>query len=101
MRQPGGYVTIVEPDRPLVELDTCGCGHCGATIFTKAGSASTVYLIPTRTPGHYIEEPGAFCRVCMRSVCLPCHEIGTCTPFERQLEIAERRGRLLRAALED
>jgi hypothetical protein len=95
--RPGGYVTIVDPDHPTVEQDTCGCGHCQRIIQTKAGSAATVYLIPTATPGQYREEAGAFCRVCMRPVCLPCHAQGTCAPWERQLEIAERRDRFLRA----
>ena len=99
MLRPGGYATIVEPGRPPVEIDSISCGHCQRIILTKARSASTVYLIPTPTPGRYLEEPGAFCRVCMKPVCLPCHALGTCTPFERQLEIAERRGRLLRVAM--
>ena len=98
MLRPGGYVTIVEPDRPTVEQDTTACGHCQRVILTKARSASTVYLIPTPIPGQYREEAGAFCRVCMKPVCLPCHDRGTCTPFERQLEMMERRGQLLRAA---
>ena len=97
MLRPGGYLTIVDPGHPTVEQDTCGCGHCSRILLTKAGSASTVYLLPTATPGQYTEEPGAFCRVCMRPVCLPCHDKGTCTPWERQLEISERRARFLHA----
>lgn len=97
MRHAGGYATIVEPDRPLVELDTCVCGHCQRVIFTKPGSASTVYLLPTQVVGQYREEPGAFCRVCMRVVCLRCHDLGRCTPWERRLEVAESRERLRRA----
>ena len=97
MRRPGGYVTILDPDQPLVEQDTCLCGHCSRIILTKAGSASTVYLLPTPTPGRYLEEAGAFCRVCMHPVCLPCHDHGGCTPWERRLEMSERRARLLRA----
>lgn len=98
MRTPGGYATIIEPDQPVVERDTVGCGHCGCVIFTKPGSAATVYLLTTATPGVVREEAGAFCRVCMRPVCLRCHARGRCTPFERQLEASEARDRLRRSA---
>lgn len=92
-----GYATIVEPDRPLQEWDTCTCGHCQRIIFTKPGSASTVYLIARPTPGQFREESGAFCRVCMRPVCLSCHNDGRCTPWEKRLERSEARDRLRRA----
>lgn len=85
-----GYATIVQPDAPAFERDTCNCGHCQKVIFLKPGSGVTVYLIPHRD-GRWTEESGAFCRVCMRPVCLPCHDIGRCTPFEVQLEYAEKR----------
>ena len=85
-----GYVTIVDPDRPLFERDTTSCGHCQRVIFLKPGSGVTVYLIPHRD-GRWTEESGAFCRVCMRPVCLVCHDKGTCTPIEKQLEQMEAR----------
>jgi hypothetical protein len=86
---PRGYATIVDPDRPTWERDAIGCGHCQRIVFVKPGSATTVYLIQHRD-GRWTEEAGAFCRVCMRPVCLPCHKLGTCTPFERMLEQQER-----------
>lgn len=98
MRQPLGYVTIVEPDRPLVERDSTICGHCQTVIFVKPGTASTVYLLPTLPLGQWREEPGAFCRVCMRAICLRCDDKGTCTPWEISLEKAEARDRFLRSA---
>lgn len=90
MRRAQGYATITEPARRLVEYDTAQCGHCQRILFTKPGTASTIYLIPLGTPGQFRLEPGAFCRVCMRPVCLPCHADGRCTPWERRLELAER-----------
>ena len=99
MLRPHGYVTIVEPEKPTTEIDCCSCGHCHAIILTKAGSASTVYLLPTLTPHRYREEPGAFCRVCMRPVCLACHALGRCTPWEKRLERSEARDRLRRSVI--
>jgi hypothetical protein len=95
--KPQGYATIIDPDAPVQELDSCQCGHCQKVIFVKPRSASTVYLIPTGVPGRFTEEPGAFCRVCMRPVCLRCHDQGRCTPFERALEKSEARDRLRRS----
>ena len=96
MRRPGGYAQIVDPDQPLLERDTVTCGHCNRIIFVKPGSATTIYLLHHRD-GRVTEEAGAFCRVCMRPVCLPCHDQGSCTPWEKMLELAESRGRLLRS----
>lgn len=90
MRRPQGYLVVAAPDAPALERDTIQCGHCQKIVAVKPGTASTVYMIPRRD-GSFKEEPGAFCRVCMRPVCLPCHDIGTCTPFERQLERLEAR----------
>ena len=97
MRHPGGYATIIEPGHLTVEIDTASCGHCQRIIFTKAGTAATVYLLSTAVPGQYREEGGAFCRVCMRPICLQCYGVGRCTPWERRLEKAEARERLRRA----
>ena len=89
MLRPQGYAQIIEPVQ-IVERDTASCGHCNRVIFVKPGTATTVYLIQHRD-GHWTEEPGAFCRVCMRPVCLRCHDIGTCVPVERLLERLEAR----------
>lgn len=91
MLNPKGVGTWIDPaaDRPLEERDSTNCGHCDRVIFVKAGTVATIYLI-THRDGRVTEEPGAFCRCCMRPVCLRCHEIGSCTPFERWLEAKER-----------
>lgn len=85
-----GYATITEPDKQPQEWDTVNCRHCGRVIFIKPGSASTVYLIQHRDR-RWTEEPGAGCRLCHGPVCLPCHDIGTCTPLEKKLAEMERR----------
>lgn len=97
MRKPHGYGVWVGDGRDA-EVDSITCGHCNAVVFVKPGFGATVYLIygmdPTLPPK---EEAGAFCRVCMTPVCLKCHSVGACTPFERRLEASESRGRLLAA----
>lgn len=97
MRRPQGYATFTSPDAPTIERDTAQCCHCNAIIFVKPGSGTTVYLIPQMT-GPDIEEPGAACRRCMKPVCLRCHDLGRCVPFERKIERMEARSRLRRAA---
>jgi hypothetical protein len=97
MRKVLGYATILDPTAPVQEYDTCVCGHCGKVIFVKPGTAQTTYLIPQRQGG-FREAAGAFCRCCMKPVCLPCDQTGTCTPFERSLEQAEARDRFFRSA---
>lgn len=100
MLKPHGYAQTIS-DAPIVERDTIKCGHCQAIVTVKPGTASTVYLVQDLTqPGFpWREEPGAFCRVCMRAVCLRCHADGRCLPWERRLAIAESRHRFLRSAL--
>lgn len=102
MLKPHGYAQIIDPQAaaPLAEHDTASCGHCTAIILTKPGSASATYLVPaTVHPPTYREEAGAFCRVCMRPVCLRCHAIGRCLPWERALEQSEARDRLRRSVV--
>ena len=94
MLRPQGYSTVVSPDAPVVERDTITCGHCQRVVFVKPNTAATTYLIPGTHPDHpWREEPGACCRVCMRSICLTCCDVGRCTPFERQIEQMEARQR--------
>lgn len=89
-RRIGGYAVITEPDKPTWERDTVSCKHCGRVIYVKPGTASTVYQI-LHWDGHWTEEPGAWCACCHGPVCLPCHDVGTCTPIEKMLAEMERR----------
>jgi hypothetical protein len=88
MLKPQGYATIFDPDAPVTERDTITCGHCSKIVFVKPGAAATVYLIQHRD-GRWTEEAGAFCRLCMRPVCLSCHDHGICVPLERLLSNLE------------
>ena len=99
MRIAHGYAMVSGPDVKLKEYDTATCGHCNRIVFTKAGSASTVYLFPQMF-GPPKEEAGAMCRVCMRAVCLTWHDDGNCVVLERRLEAMEARGRFLKAVAE-
>jgi len=96
MRKPTGYTVVTDPDAPTVERDTVTCGHCQRVVFVKPGTVATVYLVLDRATRRWQEEPGALCRVCMRSICLLCHDDGRCTPWERRLAQMESRDRLYR-----
>lgn len=98
MLKPQGYILIADPGPlyaphdTITERDTITCGHCQQVQEIKPGSGATVYLIPdVLPPHHYHEEMGAFCRVCMRPICLRCHGLGRCVPWERMLEQMEHR----------
>jgi hypothetical protein len=95
MRNPQGYAVITAPDE-IVEHDTITCGHCNKIVRVKAGTGATVYIIPTFN-GPPKEEAGAFCRQCMRAICLPCCDIGVCTPLMKRIEAMEDKGRRLKA----
>lgn len=98
MRNPSGYATVTDPDRPLLERDTITCGHCQTIVFVQPGTGATTYLLWNPQTRRWDAHAGAACRVCMRPVCLACDADGRCTPWEQRLEQAEARDRLLRAA---
>jgi hypothetical protein len=75
-RRPQGYAVVVDPEAPTRETDTGTCAHCNTVFFYDP------------LPSGAVE--GAFCLHCMKSVCLRCDRIGSCTPFERALERMER-----------
>jgi hypothetical protein len=87
VRRPQGYVTVVGGWTDA-EFDSITCGHCNQIVLVKAGTASTVYLLP-QVMGPAQEEPGAMCRLCMKAVCLTCHNDGRCTPLMRRIEAQE------------
>lgn len=96
MLKPHGVGTLIDPTlgSELAAMDSIGCGHCGRVVFVKPGHGITTYLIQHRN-GQWTEEPGAFCRCCMRPVCLRCDEKGTCTPLEAFIESLEGKTRQL------
>ncbi len=97
MLKPGGYVQIVSPDRATVQFDGFRCETVSAGI-TEMDTFSCVHCnrivhVKSRTP---IDEFGSMCRNCMKMVCPACAD-GPCIPFEKKLEVAERRGIALRS----
>jgi len=93
-----GSFTILDAEGSPFVRDTVSCGHCQRVIVVKPGTASTVYLTFDRQSWTWKEEAGAFCRVCMRPICLPCCDLGRCLPWEKTLEASEARDRLRRSA---
>lgn len=75
-RSLGALVT--KRDGKTHEVDTVTCSHCNA-----------IHRV-TR------DDPGGFCRLCMRPTCTRCGMRGACMPFERRLEKLEARDRFRR-----
>jgi hypothetical protein len=83
MRNPGGYVQIVEPDGVVQEFDTFTCAHCNRVTHVEARQRP--------------EDIGGLCKVCMGLICPRC--VGqACVPFLKRLDHMEARARF-RAAL--
>lgn len=82
MRNPGGYsiVSFIDNDK-TIERDTFTCKHCQHVTFLETGRRM---------------DPDAInrCVVCDKLICKFCVGKG-CTPFEKQLELMERRDRLV------
>lgn len=96
MLKPHGYALVSDPDALTgvgMERDTITCCHCQRIVFTKPGSAATVYQVWNPTTRLWVEEMGAMCGRCNKPVCLGCHEDGRCRPWERQMERIEARAR--------
>jgi len=89
-KRASGYAVVLDPDAPAWEHDTVTCGHCQRVIFTVPGTWSMSYLIYDAHLRRWVVEPGAWCRTCMSPVCVACHQIGTCTPWEKQMEQLEK-----------
>lgn len=83
MRNPGGISIIMDPCMPISETDTFTCFHCN----------SIVAVQPKQRP----EDIGGLCKHCMKMICPRCTAAGHCTPFEKELERQEARGRALRS----
>ena len=96
MRNPHGYTTITgdlaRKDPTLVEqgvrhteaeIDTYLCEHCNRVVHVPARADPSTM--------------GGFCRQCMGLICPKCVDKRTCTPWEKKMEKAEARQRLLDA----
>ena len=82
MRNAGGYIIVVDPERATHEQDTFTCIHCNSIVLVEPGLTATDF---------------PWCRKCMKPVCekFTCND--RCLPWERQLAISENRGKLRRA----
>jgi len=76
MRSPQGYA-ILQSDEGSKEFDTFTCAHCQKITVVK----------PLCDP----VDAGGLCQICDGYVCPTCVDIGTCTPWEKQMEIMEHR----------
>lgn len=81
-RREQGVAEWTHADGKRVTCQTVTCCHC-----------NNVTIIPARAQP---EDCGGFCLRCMLPTCKACADKG-CTPFERELERVESRGRLLAA----
>jgi hypothetical protein len=79
LRNPGGYAVWSGGDGRDVEADSVTCCHCNNVTLLTGGK----------------HTPVGFCRRCMKACCEACEV--TCTPFEKELEKMEARGRSLRS----
>lgn len=82
MRKPGGYLTIVDPEKPTLERDTFTCAHCNSIVIVK----------PKQDPS----EMGGFCLVCMANICKGKECNNGCTPFLKKIEKMEKRAEFRR-----
>jgi hypothetical protein len=74
-----GVLVTKRDGRTVGEVDTLTCVHCNG-----------IHRV-TR------EDPGGFCRQCMKPICSRCAARGTCSPFERRITVLEDRERFRRA----
>jgi hypothetical protein len=88
MQRPQGQATIVGDEAP-VERDTFTCFHCQRIVIVQLPGN------PTVGAGASVDL-GGFCRLCMKHICGPCADQGSCTPFEKRLEREERKAALYR-----
>lgn len=97
MRNPRGYAVLTTPEAAtvifdrfsceevcagVIERDTFTCCHCNRIIHVK--------------PMAPMDEFGSMCRNCMKMVCPTCAD-GSCVPFEKKLEMSERRDMALKS----
>lgn len=79
VRKPKGHVFITDPDGGVAEGDTLQCVHCQM---------------------HWVVRPGSgtkrgWCYRCNGPTCGKPQCMGRCVPFEKAMELAERRAKLL------
>lgn len=82
MRREGGYATITDPEKPLVEISTFTCVHCCRITHVKSKQRP--------------EDLGGLCKICMGLICSECVGKG-CDPLEEKLRREEAKYQSLRS----
>ena len=82
VRREGGAIEWTYPAGRTVTCSTFTCCHCNTVTIVEQSARA--------------EDCGGFCLRCMEPTCKACATNG-CTPFERELERMEARGRLRRS----
>lgn len=80
-KRTSGYVLITDPDAPhglVEEGETLSCAHCQAIWVVKPGSGTK----------------RGWCFNCNAALCGKGQCLSACVPFEKAIELMERRGRL-------
>jgi hypothetical protein len=80
MYNAGGYARTDGPDGKE-EHDTFTCNHCNRIVHCKNSK---------------LEALGGVCKLCMRHICVSCINKG-CVPFEKKLDLYEKRQAFLRS----
>lgn len=83
MRNPGGVLISTDPFDGVQEHDTFTCEHCQKVSGVR--------------PGQKPEDIGGLCKQCMGLLCPLCADKAVCTPWEKQMEIAEAKDQALRS----
>lgn len=91
MRNPGGYATIVSPERTTVNFDGFRCeeidaGTFEADTFCCFHCGHMVHVRPRMDPA----DMGGLCKICYHLICPRCVGNG-CDPFEEKLKRQEAR----------
>jgi len=97
MRNPHGYAVITTPDPVRVNFDRFRCEEVGAGVierdtFTCCHCNRIIHVKPMAPMGEF----GSMCRNCMKMTCPTCAD-GPCVPFQKRLEMAERREMALKS----
>lgn len=99
-RKSEGVGTVTLADGSSFDIKTVTCGHCQRLCAVEAGTDCTgpgrsgpmPGLAARRRPGTHV------CHICWRIVCDQCHAVGSCKPWEEQMQRTEARDRFLRSA---
>jgi hypothetical protein len=83
LRRDGGQLEVTDPDGGSRRYETYTCAHCNRVVFVKHKMRP--------------EDMGGLCKICMDLTCPQCHALGACTPFEKKLELQEKKGIAIRS----